>query len=1156
MIALRVSLFQTLRVVSSEGRPLDMGSPTTRSLFAYLILNRAHPTDRRHLAFLFWPRGTESAARRNLRQYLHRLRRSLEPVNPQGNFIRADGNSVQIDPQLQAWMDVDVFRHGVRPQASLAELQMAVSLYAGDLLEDVYDDWCQEERQSLRHSYLQALRRLSCDLSQRGELGPAVTYAQKWVNAEPFDEQAQRQLIELYALSGDRNRALRHYRIFQKSLREELQTDPLPETQTLYENLLKGGVEAVESTSTPGGEGAEIAAEAYGFTLKGEPEVARHIPLIGREGELQQLKKASLDAASGLGHFMLVTGESGIGKTRLLHEFLEDNPDLLALHVVCHELEALLPYASIRPILKQGLQKLALSPGAQPPGWITPILQLAPEQGLGVDPARDPGGNPPEFERVAESFQMLIGKLIAQCSPQPLYLIMDDLHWSDTPSCHLLAQLAQYADGKRLLILGMCRLEDLAPERLSVLHTLERNQLLTQISLHRLTYDETTALASYLLPDQGLEKIFTTRLYQETEGNPFFTIEILRSVRESGSLSGLPSDRSRAVALPMSIQRAIQARLDRLSETSRELLASAAAFGRAFTFSMLKEISRIDDREIVGYIEEWVHRGLIRENGGGYDFGHDKIRQVAYGSLSHARRQYVHRQIAEVLANAIPPAESASLAYHFTRSDQPLRALPYLTRAGEQALQVRSYHEARQFGLQAISLLGRLPGPRQRSERIDLSIQLAQAYAFSGDLDRAQEILNETEPLAIGLGDGTRLGQLFYRSAQLYWLRGQPELAGNYARRTLRSAEDLKDIRLRRAALRMLGRVSIALSAFDDAIAYLVSYMDTRDQAPTPTDLPIVLGYLGVAYSRVGSWERALQVARQGVDMAGDLVGKQGVDSGRLEAAPRGNASQALMFASMQLGFIYADHRKWQSCLEILRPFPDSVEDISRGRGDKPFSEAASDKIQADGADREDRLTPLEFMLLGLKGRTLAHLGEPRAGIETIQPVLEWAERTDYRVFHYLPRIFLAESMMLAGELALAETQVGLALQQAREAGNRWAVGVALHLSAEISMHEPLPDWAAIEAELIEAMHLLRQARARPDLARTYLALRRVYDRAGQIAWAVDCHFRATTIFEELGMLAELRQAQGRASLDRRRSVVIPGLTLRGPNVGENQDRR
>jgi tetratricopeptide (TPR) repeat protein len=550
----------------------------------------------------------------------------------------------------------------------------------------------------------------------------------------------------------------------------------------------------------------------------------------------------------------------------------------------------------------------------------------------------------------------------------------------------------------------------------------------------------------------------------------------------------------------------IEARLDRLGQKNRALLATAAVIGRSFSASLLEEISDASVEEIVRSIELWCRRGLVREREDGYIFAHEKIREAAQANLSHARGKYTYRRVADVLKDAFPPLNPATLAQYYARSDQPLKALPYLTRAGEQALRLRSYQEARQFGLRAVGLLGRMPSPSKRSQRIDLNLQLAQAYAFTGEVSHALEILSEAEQLAASLDDKTRKAKVFHRLSQYYWLRGQTEVAGDYARRALRVAEEIEDPQLIYGALRMVGRVSIALSAFDDAIAYLERYVRPMNSA-SPPGLSVVCGYLGVAYARVGSWRRAREAARRG-----------------LSNAEADGASQAVDFARMQLAFIDADQQNWRSCLRVLEP----VGDLLEGEGD---------------------LTPHGFMLLGLRGRALAHIGEPGRGIETILPALDWAERSDYRVFHYLPRIFLAECYLLDQQLQKAQREAKKALRDSRQAGNRWATGITLRLLSEVHARMPNPDWQSMESNLIESMHLLRQIRARPDLARTYLALRRLYDRAGQIAWAVDCHFRASTIFEELRMAKELSQAQGQAAGERDGAVVVPDVQLRGPNL-------
>jgi DNA-binding SARP family transcriptional activator/tetratricopeptide (TPR) repeat protein len=1111
MTLLRTYLFQNLQVITREDDLLDLGSPTTQSLFAYLILNRDHPSDRRRLAFLFWPRATESAARRNLRQYLHRLRRALEAVDPQGDWLLTDPPGVQLNPETELWVDVEVFRSLIRADAELNELKAAVDLYSGDLLEDIYEDWCAEERLELHNLYLSALERLSQGLQSQNKFEEAISFIHKWIASEPYDENAHRTLLSCTVLSGDRNRAILHYLSLQETLARELNTAPLPETQALFNAIQQG-------TYKPG----------QPLTPPPPPRQIRQarppLPLVGRQNELNTLHECLESARKGSGRFILVTGESGIGKTRLIQEYLANHPNLPSLQSVCHELEANVAFSPIRQALEQAGDLLPNVLFESPPAWLVTLAYLAPSIAERLPYLPSPGRAAEESPRLREALTKMVFSLIENNASLdgPVHLILDDLHWSDGLTWDFLVHLSRHGTAQPLLIIGLCRIEDLPRDRIRLLRVLERNELVQQIPLSRLTMEETTQLSRHLLKNDPLDPLFYPRLYRETEGNPFFVIETVRAMQETGRTPSLPLETSikpYALGIPLSIQRVIEARLDQLSAESQELLATAAAIGRAFSFSILEEISQVAAEDAIPVIEEWMERGLVRESLHSYDFSHDKIRQVAYTNLSHARRQFVHRRIAEVLENTIPPAEPATLAYHYSRSDQPVKALPHLTQAGEQALHVRSYREAHQFGLQAISLLGRMPGPQQRSERIELNLQLAQAYAFTGDLPHALEILTETEHLATALGQEARLGNIFRRLSQIFWLRGQPEVAGDYARRALRVAEEQKDSNLLGASLRMLGRVGIALSAFDDAIAYLLRYVNLEVTVPPP-DLPIILGYLGNAYGRVGSWQRGLEAAQRGLTMA--------------EAE---GSRQTVAFARMQLGFVYADNHQWKACLETLQNAHESL---------KSSNNSDENEVQT--------LTPALFMLLSLRGRALGHSHQSQQGIEIIRTALEWAEENDYRVFHYLPRIFLAECLNLNKQYARGREEAERALENAREAGNRWAAGIALRILAESLYYSPVPDWTLIEEYLIESMYTLRQVRARPDLARTYLALRRLYDRAGQIAWAVDCHFRATTIFEELNMNEELREAQGQASGERQGAVVISSMRLKGPNIRESAD--
>jgi DNA-binding SARP family transcriptional activator len=1038
-----------------------------------------------------------------LRQYLHRVKQLFDELQLDDELLVTTATTVQINPHAEIWLDVDAFRKLTRPAAGVAELEQGVELYRGDLLSDLYEDWCDAPRRELRLHFLQSLDRLSAALQENYRTEDALGITQKWIAAETFDENAHRRLMSLYVELGKGNQAVQHYRQLEAQLKEELGSEPMQETKALVEMIQSGALQRKEKVLS---ERQEVAPKV----------LPPRLPLVGRELELKQMRVAWLQAQKGSGRFILLSGDSGIGKTRLLHEFLLSVNPQSTLQSFCHQVESMVSYAPLRSILYPIFSYFSEDELQELSPWLAALTPILPD--LRLQFPMLPTWTPPRREKIQTPEAIAQVLQVYTKRNGAILLTLDDLHWADSRTWELLEILTHRLENLPVMLIGSCRLEDLTPENERSFRALKRLAMFTHLPLRRLTLAESTLLAEYLLEDERMDAYFYQRLYEETEGNPFFIIEGIRSLREGEAparlrlpfWSGAERDGDN---LPLPIQSLIEARLDRLNAKSQELLGIAAAIGRAFTFSLLEEVSDISAREIIAYLEEWQQKGLVMENSEGYDFSHDKIRQVAYAHLSRARKQYVHRCIAEIFENAVIPVDAATLAHHYSRSDQAIKALPYLTEAGEQALRIHSYHEARQFGSQAVRLLGRQAGPKQHPERIDLNLQLAQAYAFSGDLTRAQEMVEQAEQLAAQIQDEERLGKIYRRAAQVFWQRGKSKAASDYAHRSLRVAEERQDQSLLRASLRMLGRTGIALAAFDDAIAYLLRYINIEDAAqPYNANLMVVYGYLGVAYARVGSWQRALDAAGHGVELAKE----QGIDS-------------TLSFAIAPLAYVYAAQRKWELCARTLDSAPDLLAQTYE-------------------------FTPLLFILAALRGYVYAHLGEAERGVEIIRKTLHWAKENNYRVFHYLPRIFLAESLLFAKKNALAEQEAQIALADARKSGNRWAVGVTLRILAEIKSLDVKPNWLKVEEHLRESLRILRRIRARPDLARTYLALRRLYDRAGQTAWAVDCHFRATSIFDELKMTEELHLAQGRAAGERKGAVVILNMALKGPDAVEGDE--
>jgi DNA-binding SARP family transcriptional activator len=1115
MPTLTIQLFHTLNVQDANGRLLELGSPTTQSLFAYLVLHAGQAIDRRRLAFLFWPKGTESAARRNLRQYLHRIRRALEPIDESGEMLQTAGHYVQLLLPDDCFVDVRAFEAALGGRG--ASLQTAVSLYKGDLLEDIYDDWVQPERERLAQLYRETLVRLIGELEQAGDLQTAVSYAEQFLAAEPLLEHAHVRLMQLYYRLGDRGRVAQQFEALKTVLAEELGVEPMPETAVMVEAMLAGSYR-LPAANHPVSPLAVPTALAVSTALAVpttpppvvEPSVPKTAEFIGRDKEFAWLDSAWQRACLGQGGVCFVMGEMGVGKTRLVEEWLNRLPD--GCHIIygrAHEFEAMIPYAPLAQGLRAAVQTNAIpwELFQPPPAWLFSLLPLLPDLPV-IFPGTSVTAVTPQHH-IIES----LGNFFAALSRhKPLVIYLDNLHWADSPTWNFLGYLSQRIPKLPILLIGTAREEDMPTERSRMLRKLLRMPTVSQLTLPRLTREETNALVQALMPDVDLDPVFLRRIYEEAEGNPFFVIETVRAVREAGGdwTESVPTDASGNrpfFAIPLQVQAVIESRLDKLTEESRNALGVAAAIGREFSFQLLQEVSQFDTETLLNALDQWLARGLVRETRDGYDFTHEKLSQVAYEQLSRARRQWIHRRIADYLAASHPPATPAQLAHHYYLSTDPGLALPYLAQAGQRALSVRSYQEAREFGLRAIGLLGRTPrlSGNAAAERIDLNLQVAQAYAFTGGLPKALQLLREAERMAEAQGDVGRLARIFRRSAQIFWLQGSPETADTYARRTLRHAEELDDDRLRFAALRMLGRVNIVLSHFDDAIAYLLRYIDLAEAQGGQPDLPAVYGYLGVAYARVGSWQRALDAAQRGFELTQvDVVGAMH------------------LVARMQLAFVYAELREWENALAVAEPIRDQWQ--------------------------EEGMTPYAFMLRTVYGRSWAQLHSDEKGTAEIEAALQWAEETDYRVQVHVVQLYLAQAYAHLNQRERALEIARAATERAQQVGDRWAEAVGLRTQAEVAMRLPKPDWLAVENLLVRGAAVLRQIRARPDLARTYLTLRRLYDRAGQTAWAVDCHFRAISIFEELDMGAELQEAQGQPGGERTGAVVIHGLALQGPN--------
>ena len=298
---LRLSILGSFRL-SSDETPIALTTPQkTLQLLAYLLLNRQEAFTRDQLASALWPDRSDADARGQLRRYLYRLRQLL----PAGDWLLTRGEHIQWNVAADYWLDVEEFEREIGGPPD--RLRAALALYTGDLLLDLYEDWIIIEREQLRELYLGGLQRLLDHYRDQRAYDRAITCALQILKREPLRENIVRELMQLRAASGDRNRALADYRQFQQRVIEELGAQPLPETIALYEQLRRAAI--APDTRPP-------SSAAPGLRARPVKVPAPLTRLLGREQELNAVCDLLQSGECGV-RLVTLTGPGGTGKTRL-----------------------------------------------------------------------------------------------------------------------------------------------------------------------------------------------------------------------------------------------------------------------------------------------------------------------------------------------------------------------------------------------------------------------------------------------------------------------------------------------------------------------------------------------------------------------------------------------------------------------------------------------------------------------------------------------------------------------------------------------------------------------------------------------------------------------------------------------------------------------
>ncbi len=693
--SIRVDLLGGVDVSGAD--PAQVRSSTRAvSLLAYLVSHPDSPQPRVHLAGVLWPDSENAQARTNLRRELHHLRALLHD----NACLRVDAQSLCWRPGPDCTVDVHDFLAACGSTISALEsgerdaLELnscdALTLYRGQFLPGCYDEWALGVRDDLNRTCVDLCDRVARYWLTHDDAAAAIVFARRRILLEPLEEPGYRLLMQVLRAVGDRAGAMRTYHQCATLLERELGVGPSSETRSELDAALSG---------TGHGPGAASCGSTDTTRLP------LSLELVGRAREREHLLAAWGEAQAGA-RFLVVVGEAGVGKTRLVADLVGAvrRQDALVATTRCFAATGSVPLAPVADWLRSPHLRMATM--QLDPVWRLEVGRLVPEAGSAAEPVAGSRAKVDAWQRL-RFFEGLARAFRAV--DRPVLLTLDDLQWCDKATMSWLSFLMSFMGSAPLLVIATARDDELGDSDLtSRLDTMRAAGQAHVVTLQNLAPEDASTLAAEVLGHTVSERELDL-LMSTTGGNPLYLAEALRRAAPTPG----PVE-------PADLRGVLDSRLARLPEPAREVVELASAVGRDFTLDLLIEASDLAEDTVVRQVDDLWRRRILEEHGRGYDFAHDLLREAAYRMISPPRRWLLHRRLAQALellyADRIDSV-AAQLAEQHDRSGRPERALPFYERAARQATEVFAHAESVRFWQRCLALLGELPASTQRDRR-------------------------------------------------------------------------------------------------------------------------------------------------------------------------------------------------------------------------------------------------------------------------------------------------------------------------------------------------------------------------------------------------------------------------------------------------------
>ena len=827
---------------------------------------------------------------------------------------------------------------------------------------------------------------------------------------------------------------------------------------------------------------------------------------MGREAEVDILHQAMARAAAGHGQIVAVSGEPGVGKSRLFWEFTHSHRahGWLMMGAQATSYGRNTSYLTVKDLLQSYFQLeerddprrirekvtgklLTLDENLRP--TLPAFLQLLD---VPVDDAEwQTPDLPQRRQRMLDAVKRLI---LREGHVQPVLLVFENLHWLDSESQAFLDSLVDSLPLARALILVSYR-----PE---YQHDWSRKSYYTQFRIDPLPPQSAEELLSALVGDDpGLDPL-KQLLIERTEGNPFFLEESVHTLAETKVLAGTRGHyrltrEVHKVQVPATVQAVLAARIDRLPIEGKRLLQAAGVIGKDVPMALLQEIADMSEDAVRRILSQLQSAEFLYEislfPSVEYTFRHALTHEVAYSSLLQDRRRALHGRVVQGMERLYAdrlPEHYERLAHHAVRGEVWPKAVSYLRQAGAKAAMRSANREAVIFFEQAMNALTRLPEGRAATEQaIDLRLDLRSPLLQMGQLERVLTLSQEAEAMAEKLGDEQRLARVYTYLINYHYLKGEPDLAIEYGERCLRIGDAAGDASLQALARGYLGYSCHAQGLYRRAHAILRENVEALElvQGDAPG------GQAGVSYVTSSGW-LAFTLAELGEFDAAAMS----LDRAQRAGEASGHAYTQTIARTMA-GLAWLRRGQLERALPALQRSLDACREKSL-----------------------DVWRPIPSSLLGL---TLVLLGRVDEGLRLLEDGVSLTEDLGVRAYLALWTAHLGEGLAAARQADRARTVAQRALDLALRHKERGHQAWALRLLGEIAGQAEPPAIGEAEGYFGRALALAEELQMRPLQARSHLGLGRLLRLAGDRDRAEDHLANALGLLREMDMRFWLSRA-------------------------------